>query len=160
VVHFTIQRTHLHLIAEAENQRALSSGMQGLLISAARRINRVLTKDDGKPHNGAVFPDRYHQRVLTNPRQCRNAIRYVLSNFRRHSEDWKPEAYTWLLDKWSSAVNFGGWKGLADREQLYPIPLDYERLPTSAPRTWLLSLGWMKHGLIDEHDVPGPKETI
>jgi hypothetical protein len=67
---------------------------------------------------------------------------------------------TWTLDRLSSAVNFSGWKRLADRAQLYAIPPDYERLPTSAPRTWLLSVGWMKHGRIDEYDVPGPQESI
>ena len=41
VVHLSIQRTHVHLIAEAADHDALARGMQGLLISAARRINRA-----------------------------------------------------------------------------------------------------------------------
>ena len=94
---------------------------------------------------GTVFPDRYHERVLGSPRQCRNAIAYVLNNFRRHGED---RGRTWLVDPLSSAVNFGGWRELAGTNQLFGTPAWYERLPTSTPRTWLLSVGWTKHPLI------------
>jgi hypothetical protein len=45
-----------------------------------------------------VFPDRYHERVLASPRQCRNAICYVLNNFRRHGEDRVGPARQWKLD--------------------------------------------------------------
>ena len=41
IVHFSIQRNHLHLIAEAADKMALSRGMQGFLISAARKIKRA-----------------------------------------------------------------------------------------------------------------------
>lgn len=81
VIHVSIQRTHLHLIVEAASQEALSRGMQGLLISAAKGINACFRG------RGAVFPDRYHQREITSPRQCRNAIAYVLNNYRRHGDD-------------------------------------------------------------------------
>src|SRR5207248_6492491 len=61
IVHFSIQRNHLHLIVEASDKLALSRGMQGFLISAARRIKAALAT--GKP--GCVFPDRFHERVIT-----------------------------------------------------------------------------------------------
>jgi len=126
VVHVSIQRTHLHLLVEAEDQVRLSRGMQALLISAARRINACMRS------HGTVFPDRYHERILRSPKQCRNAIAYVLNNFRRHGDD---RGRTWLVDPWSSAVNFGGWRELAGTSTLFGVPEWYERLPTSTPRT-------------------------
>jgi REP element-mobilizing transposase RayT len=42
VVHYSIQRHHLHLVVEAANRQALSRGMRGLAIRVARRINKVL----------------------------------------------------------------------------------------------------------------------
>ena len=156
VVHLSIQRTHVHLIAEAAGQRALSSGMQGLLISAARRINRAVGRVSGKPRRGAVFPDRYHERVIDSPRQCRHALAYVLNNFRRHGEDRFGAARAWLVDPLSSAIRFAGWRELARRARRFAPPDGYTPLPTSEPRTWLLRVAWQRHGTIGVRDVPGP----
>jgi REP element-mobilizing transposase RayT len=160
IVHFSIQRTHLHLIAEADSQPALSIGMQGFLISAARRINAAIAKATRARTRGTVFPDRYHERVLTKPKQCRNAIRYVLNNWRRHKEDREGLPSTWTVDPFSSAVNFGGWKELAGSDQLFGTPPGYERLPTSSPATWLLTTGWTRHGPIGAREVPGSSDRL
>jgi REP element-mobilizing transposase RayT len=151
IVHVSIQRTHLHLLVEADSHQALSRGMQGFLISAARRINSHTHQ------RGQVFPDRYHEDVISTPQHCRNMIRYVLNNWRRHGEDRRGLSATSVLDPFSSAVNFGGWRELAHRDRLFPIPPGYDRLPTSTPATWLLSIGWRKHGAIAASDVPGPR---
>ena len=156
VVHVSMQRTHLHLVVEAARKTALSSGMQGLLISAARHINLEIASRTGKPRSGKVFPDRYHARVLTSPRQCRNAVSYVLNNWRRHQEDRADIARAWTLDPFSSAVNFGGWKELAGSPFLFPVRDTYDRLLTCTPQTWLLRTGWTKHGLVGAREVPGP----
>src|SRR3712207_9325784 len=37
IVHLSIQRDHIHLIVEAASKRALSTGVRGFSISAARR---------------------------------------------------------------------------------------------------------------------------
>jgi len=42
IVHISLQRTHVHLLVEADHKAALGRGMQGFLISAARRINTAL----------------------------------------------------------------------------------------------------------------------
>ena len=55
IVHLSIQRTHLHLIVEARNRTALSKGMQGFLISAARGINAALSRRARRPQRGCVF---------------------------------------------------------------------------------------------------------
>jgi putative transposase len=71
LVQFSVQRDHIHLIAEAVDEVALSRSMQGLAVRIARAINRLMRR------KGAVFADRYHERVLRTPRQTRWAIRYV-----------------------------------------------------------------------------------
>src|SRR5262249_9688541 len=47
IVHLSIQRNHLHLIVEADHKDALSRGMQGFSISAAKRINATITERTG-----------------------------------------------------------------------------------------------------------------
>ncbi|HEY4239357.1 MAG TPA: transposase [Kofleriaceae bacterium] len=59
VVHMSIQASHLHLIVEASSARSLSRGMQGLTISAAKRINRALGR------RGSLFAYRYKAVPLT-----------------------------------------------------------------------------------------------
>ena len=153
VVHFSIQSNHLHMLAEADHKRALSRGVQGLLISAARRINRAWKR------SGKVFPDRYHERIIKSPRQCRNAIRYVLNNWRRHREDLVGEPSNWMVDKFSSAVSFTGWKELGGGKA-WAIPPEYEPLPMAQPTVWLLTIGWARHGAISAFDVPGSKNDL
>jgi len=102
VVHLSIQRNHLHLLVEADDGRALSRGMQGLDISLARRINRACRR------TGKVFAHRFHATPITSPRQTRNALAYVLNNWRRHRED-RAEGCTAALDRFSTAIVFDGW---------------------------------------------------
>ena len=101
VVHVSIQRNHVHLIVEANDREALIRGMQGFQISAAKRLNAAIS--DGPPRRGPVFLDRYHARVLTSPRQVRNAIAYVLNNFRHH------DGGRTTLDPYASGLCFDGW---------------------------------------------------
>jgi len=156
VIHFSIQRTHLHMIVEAKSRLALSRGMQGLLISAAKQINGAVCIETGARRRGQVVSDRYHAQVLGSPRQVRNAIAYVVNNWRRHGEHTKGVARTWLLDPFSSGCNFGGWKELEGKLFLFGTREGYQPLLTCLPRTWLLRDGWQRHGLIRAHEVPGP----
>jgi hypothetical protein len=103
-----LQRTHVHLIVEADHKAALSRGMQGFLISAARNINTALG-DSTRRRRGKVFADRYHAEVITTPTRARHAISYVLSNWRRHREDQQGLASTWLVDPFSSGISFPDW---------------------------------------------------
>jgi REP element-mobilizing transposase RayT len=145
IVHLSIQRTHLHLIVEAKGKTALAKGMQSFLISAARMINR------GVGGRGAVFRDRYHTTVLQTPRQVRACVAYVLNNWRRHRED---RARTWRLDPFSSGVLFGGWKELDGSVFGFRPPPSYSPLIVWFPKTWLLSTGWRRHGLVGAFEVP------
>ncbi len=78
VVHFSVQRDHVHLLVEASNRITLSSGMRGLAIRIARRLNRALRR------RGSVFGDRWHGHALRSPREVRNALAYVLFNGTKH----------------------------------------------------------------------------
>jgi hypothetical protein len=56
-----------------------------------------------------------------------------------------------VLDPYSTAIRFGGWKESAR----YAVPAGYEPLPAAEPETWLLRVGWRRHGLISAYAVPG-----
>ena len=138
LVHFSIQETHLHLIVEAEDERALARGMQGLLV----RVARALNKQWGR--KGQVFPDRYHARVLGTPREVRRALCYVIHNAKKHGlrtlGGFDPFASGWWLD---------GWK-----ERLEIVGLESEARPVARARSWLMRAGWKRHGLLSVGERP------
>jgi REP element-mobilizing transposase RayT len=81
IVHLSIQRTHVHLLVEADDKAALAHGMQGFQISAAKHLNAAISKGrPGPRRRGTVFPDRYHAEIITSPTQARHAIGYVRFN--------------------------------------------------------------------------------
>jgi REP element-mobilizing transposase RayT len=141
VVHISIQANHIHLLVEADHKQALTRGMQGFAISAAKRLNRELHRPRGE-----VFPFRYHATPITTPGQARNAISYVLNNWRRHREDWHS---TLRIDPYSSAYAFDGW-------DVTRVEAPRDPLPVVAPTAWLLTVGWRRAGKIRTYELPGP----
>ncbi len=158
IVHLSIQSNHVHLIIEAEHKTALAKGMQAFQISAARHLNAAITKRTGVRRTGRVFSDRYHARALKTPREVRNAIAYVLNNWRRHDEHRAPFAKNWAVDPFSSAIQFSGWKHLEHADLMPHKRETYQELIVWLPRTWLLRVGWRRHGLIRADEVPGALE--
>jgi REP element-mobilizing transposase RayT len=155
IVHVSLQRTHVHMLVEAKDKKALARGMQGFEISAARNINTML--GPGKQRRrGQVFADRYHVKVIKSPRQAHHALRYILCNWRHHDEDKQGLASTWLVDPFSSGILFPDWKELADKDVMWPIRETYDPLVVFRPTTWLLRDGWKRHGSISARDVPAP----
>jgi REP element-mobilizing transposase RayT len=142
VVHASLQSNHVHLLVEADDKRALSRGMQGFAISAAKRLNRELRR-----RRGDVFAFRYHATPVTSPTQARNAIAYVLNNWRRHRNDARAP---WRIDPYSSAEQFAGW------QTPHGYGLRAEPLPCVRPTSWLLTDGWTRAGPIRTDEVPGP----
>ena len=143
VVHYSVQRDHIHLVGEADGKPALTTGMRSLCTSIAKRLNALMER------KGKVFADRFHERVLTTPRQVRNALRYVLCNARKHAI--APSDRRWL-DPCSSAAVFDGWS--IEVTSLAPHGIDPPTLP---PTTWLLRVGWRRAGPpIDPGERPGP----
>ena len=155
IVHLSIQHDHLHLIVEAQDRSALSRGVRGFSISAARQINRSITARGGDMRTGRVIADRYHARPLTSPRAVRNTIAYVLNNWRRHREDHSPVTRTWKVDPFSSGPLFFGWQELEDSPVLWPLRPTYQPLIVFRPRTWLLQSWGRFHPPISVWEVPG-----
>src|SRR5262245_19197664 len=143
VVHFSVQRDHLHLILEATDKRALGSAMKSIATRVARCVQRVFRRA------GPVLLGRYHVRALRTPREVRNAIAYVLLNARKHWAERTGGAPPVRLDTASSGACFSGWS-----RRLQPLS-SREPPCTAEPRTWLLRVGWRLHGLIDPAEVPG-----
>lgn len=124
LVHYSLQRDHVHLIVEAVDSRVLGRGVRGLLIRIARAANVVWRR------RGAVIADRYHHHCLRTPSEVRNAIGYVLRNARKHLGELVRG-----LDPASSARWFWG--------QAQDAPA------VALPRFWLLRAGWRRGGSID-----------
>lgn len=142
VVHFSVQKRHLHLIVEADDALALGRGMQALAVRLARRINKALGR------KGTVFVDRYFSRVLRSPGQVRQCLNYVLQNHRRHRRQRGKAHNPYDLDVCSSAKRFAYWKEVR-------IELPDDALPIGRPRCWLLREGWMKTGgTLSVHEEP------
>lgn len=156
IVHISLQRTHVHLIVEADDRQSLARGMQGLQISAARRINTLLGDGAGRRRRGRVFADRYHLEIITSPRQARHAIGYVMCNWRKHREDQHGLPATWLVDPFSSGISFPDWQELDGKPWMWTLRTSYEPLMVRRPRSWLLREGWKRHGPISARQVPGP----
>jgi REP element-mobilizing transposase RayT len=163
LVHYSIQADHAHLIVEAKNRDALGRGMKSLAARFARAVNRALGR------TGRVLADRYHLRVLTCPRQVRNALAYVLLNARRHAAKRiaqlqkrglkvEPLPSRGTLDGASSARWFPGWRSDVAIDRSPPRAL--ATAPAVAePRTWFLRVGWRMHGLLDPNEIPGALEA-
>jgi putative transposase len=99
VVHFSVQTNHLHLIVEANGDH-LRSGVSGLVIAFAKRLNRLLRRA------GKVWDDRYHARDLATPSDVRNVMSYVFQNYKKHG--YRTFGYG-VTDPLSSASAFDGW---------------------------------------------------
>lgn len=144
VTQFSIQRDHLHLIVEAEGKKDLARGMQGLSIRIARGLNREMGR------RGKVFADRYHGRVLKTPREVRNAVAYVANNRRHHTARYGLPLD--FIDPFSSWAYFDGWRERIGRRRAAARVGDP---PVDEPRSWLLKIGWRRHGLVSITEIPG-----
>jgi putative transposase len=163
LVHFSVQRDHLHLLAEAADRRALARGVQGLSIRVARAVNRQ------QQRTGRVFADRYHARALKTPRAVQFAMRYVLLNARKHERGTNHVAAgfidacssaAWLAETaWRrpAALAFGARQCRADWAK---ASRSSENAPVAAPQTWLLRIGYLRAGLIDVDDAPAQGPSI
>jgi putative transposase len=149
VVHFSVQWDHVHLIVEASDQRALSAGVRSFAIRVALYVNALVRR------RGRLWGDRWHGRALTSPRQVRNALVYVLANFRKHARVRHPPG----VDAFSSSARFDGWRGYAEGASLPRAGPRFHRalarwVVVSKPRTWLGGTGWRRYGLVRVDEAP------
>jgi len=154
IVHLSVQGNHLHLLCEADDSDALMRGLQGFQISAAKRIHAELMAERGRRSRGRVFADRYHARAIDSVRQIRNALSYVLNNWRHHAGHRGPALFGGRLDPYSSGIWFLGWRERTVAE--VHVPADYDPPRVCRARTWLLAEGYKRAGPISVWEVPGP----
>lgn len=152
VCEFSVQGTHVHLLIEASSSIALERGIRGISIRLAKRVNQLLFQ------HGQFIADRYHAHQLKTPRSVRNALVYVLANFRKHGQGRKGEK----IDMYSSAPYFDGFSTLFSDElpiaSSRTVTVGQPRAPVDAARTWLLATGWRRYGLISVWERPRASE--
>jgi hypothetical protein len=136
-------------------ERGRSAGTP-ISIRLARALNRTMHR------TGRVFADRYRSRLLIDPLEARNTLRYVLNNARRHVRCATRNRTRWT-DPCSSAPWFRYWSippniraFVPDQRHWVPLALGSAAVP---PRTALLSHGWTRAGPIDLLHVPGPGDV-
>jgi REP element-mobilizing transposase RayT len=139
--HYVVMGNHLHLVVEADDERCLARGLQGLTIRLAKRMNRAAGR------RGRFFADRYHAHILRTPTEVHRALSYVLLNLRKHEAERHPQAPAPRgVDAFSSGPWFPGW---------HSPPRGIERLRRGdppvvlTPRSWLLRDGWRRAGTIE-----------
>jgi REP element-mobilizing transposase RayT len=124
VPHHSLQHDHVHLLVEARDAKALSSGMSRLVIRFAKRLNNVLGR------KGGVWSGRYHRHDLSTPTEAAHCLAYVLMNGKKHGLAARDASW---LDEFSSAAQFEGWSDVE-------VTLQSDR----PPRTWLLRIGYRR----------------
>jgi putative transposase len=158
ILHYSIQHNHIHLIVEAQDERALSSGVRSIAIRVARYVNDLLRR------RGSLWSDRWHGHALKTPREVRNAIVYVLANFRKHARTPRAPG----IDPFSSGAWFDGWDDWSPRDGRAPPwaeraawcaarPQDGDEATAcvvSTAQSWLGHVGWRQHGLVRLTETP------
>ena len=132
LVQYTVLPDHVHLIVEVENRTQLSRGMQGLNIRLAKALNRHWRR------RGKVLADRYFAVVVKSTRQAMKVLKYVLNNARKHGL----RMASYEADPFSSGDVFYGWERLPEEFGETSVGL------VAKARTWLLRIGWLRHGRI------------
>ena len=94
--------------------------------------------------------------VIRSPLQARRVLAYVLCNWRKHREDRHGLHRAWLVDPFSTGVLFSEWKEL-EGQAPWEVRADYAPLAVSAPRSWLLRVGWKKYGPMSYREVPSQR---
>jgi REP element-mobilizing transposase RayT len=142
VVHYSIQRDHLHLLVETQTNHAIACGMKSVGARIGKLVNRLFER------SGKVLDGRYHVRPLRTPLEVRRALRYVLLNHRHHAAQRRTRESIRTPDPASSGRWFEGWS-------IPTAPPNPTEVRDVAPaRTWLLRTGWRRHGRIDPADAP------
>jgi len=144
VVHFSIQRDHVHLLIEAQNNQSIACGMKSVGARIGKLVNRLFQR------SGKVLDGRYHLRPLRTPLEVHRALRYVLLNHRHHAAQRRnPSIHDVRAapDPASSGRWFDGWREATGQ------PKSADVREVAIARTWLLQVGWRRHGLIDPIDV-------
>ena len=120
--------------AFAALRRAFAGGRQGT-VRMAKALNRVWSR------RGKVFPEHYFEHILRTSREVKNAIGYLLGNAFKHRVLRSKRSKDTIHDPSASGTYLQGWK-----KGWRPTP-PRGPTPVSESGTWLLSIGWKRHGL-------------
>ena len=138
LTHYVILNDHVHLVVEAAHRDSLRAGLQGLAIRIARALNKLWRR------KGKVFADRYHDHVLKTPREVKNALAYVMGNATKHAAAGRMVQQPHPIDRFSSAP----WASDCFEERFTVRGIDITMRPVADATTWLLRVGWRRHGLL------------
>jgi len=78
IIHFTVQRDHIHFLIEAQNKKQLGQSMRALSISLTKRLSRVLAKKI------KALKTRYHLHILKSLKEIKNVANYIQNNGKKH----------------------------------------------------------------------------
>ncbi len=143
LLHYSFQTDHVHLIVEASNQNALGRGMMAINSRIAHAVKRVYCVV------GDVISGAYHAHLLKTSMEAYRAIAYVLMYIRKHWRQKHGEPPNRVqIDEASSARWFEGFTRT--------LPADRTgKREVGHPKSWLLTRGLEKHGLINPALIPG-----
>lgn len=79
----------------------------------------------------------------------RIALVYVFGNGKKHAAAGRMVAVPQAIDTYTSAPWFFGF-----RERIVARGLEAIVRPVAAARTWLLTIGWRRHGMLSVHETP------
>ena len=139
IVEFSIQSNHVHLIVEADHEKALSSAVRSFEARVSKALNRhVLRRKRGK-----VWGDRYFRVDLETPTQARRALAYVLQNGQHHGV---------VAARVKDPISSARWSNRYVTRAELPL----ETSLTSPSGTYLLNVLWEKRwpGAISPSEVP------
>ncbi|MBL8901002.1 MAG: transposase [Planctomycetes bacterium] len=145
IIHYTVPGNHLHFLVEADDRECVARGMNALLSPLARALNKLWGR------RGKVFPERYHEEVISTPTQAPNALRYVLQNGKK--DGVVPSN---SINLYSSSLAFDGWM---ERPSIPSIPAAPVVATVAPASTWMLTTGWRRHGLLGIRELPHTKPT-
>lgn len=108
IVHYHIEKNHLHMVVEAKDRESLGRGMKGLGIRLAKALNRAWGR------KGAVFSERYLSQVLSSASEVDAVLDGLAERKRRDGVQCSSEA--WLRDEEGGL----GLRELAREEDIEP----------------------------------------
>jgi hypothetical protein len=123
--------------------------MRSVAIRIALSVNALVGR------RGSLWADRWHGRALASPREVRNALVYVLANFRKHTKMRLPPG----VDAFSSSTVFDGFRGYPRGAELPRAGPPFHRamgryVVVSEAKTWLGRVGWRRAGLVGIAEAP------
>jgi REP element-mobilizing transposase RayT len=113
IIHYSLERDHVHLYAEGAENQTLAKAMKALGVSFVRRINRY------HKTKGSCYKTRYHLRILNTAREVKNVINYILKNGIKHGRTKE------LIDTYNSAFTTIVFVEWLDKTKIYRRELEF-----------------------------------